>query len=123
MLQIPHVRLTGDPTNRLPGLAPFAVEGVDGESMVMMLDQNGICTFSGSACSSGSQGASHVLLATELPNQLAHSSPRFSLNEDNSKKDVDYILDRLPVIIAHLQGMSSVWNAIKALAKLLGGFL
>lgn len=108
VMKIPRVRLTGDPTDRLPSIASFAVEGVEGESMVMMLDQNGICASSGSACSSGSQEASHVLLATGLPSQLAHSSLRFSLNEDNSETDVDYILDRLPVIIARLRGMSSV---------------
>ena len=117
VLQIPHVRLTGDPTNRLPGIASFAVEDVEGESMVMMLDQNGIYASSGSACSSGSQEAPHVLLATGLPSQLAHSSLRFSLNEDNSEKDVDYILDRLPVIISRLRGISSVWNIVKAEAK------
>ena len=117
VLQIPHVRLTGDPIDRLPGIASFAVEGVEGESMVMMLDQNGICASSGSACSSGSQEASHVLLATGLPSQLAHSSLRFSLNEDNSEKDVDYILDRLPVIIARLREFSPIWNTIKAEAK------
>ena len=114
VLQIPHVRLTGDPTDRLPGIASFAVEGVEGESMVMMLDQNGICASSGSACSSGSQEASHILLATGLPSQLAHSSIRFSLNEDNSEKDVDYILEKLPAIISRLRGFSPVWNTIKA---------
>jgi len=114
VLQIPHVRLTGDPTDRLPGIASFAVEGVEGESMVMMLDQNGIYASSGSACSSGSQEASHVLLATGLPSQLAHSSLRFSLNEDNSEKDVDYILEKLPAIISRLRGFSPVWNTIKA---------
>ena len=117
VMKIPCVRLTGDPANRLPGIAYFAIEGVEGESMVMMLDQNGICASSGSACSSGSQEASHVLLATGLPSQLAHSSLRFSLNEDNSEKDVDYILDRLPVIIARLREFSPVWNTIKAEAK------
>lgn len=110
VLRIQRVRLTGDPTNRLPGIASFAIEGIEGESMVMMLDQNGIRASSGSACSSGSQKASHVLLATGLPDQLAHSSLRFSLNEDNSKDDVDYILGKLPVIITHLRGMSPVWK-------------
>ena len=117
VMKIPHVKLTGDPANRLPGIASFAIEGVEGESMVMMLDQNGICASSGSACSSGSQEASHVLLATGLPSQLAHSSLRFSLNEDNSEKDVDYILEKLPVIIFRLRELSPVWNAIKAEAK------
>lgn len=117
VMKIPCVKLTGDPANRLPGIASFAIEGVEGESMVMMLDQNGICASSGSACSSGSQEASHVLLATDLPSQLAHSSLRFSLNEDNSEKDVDYILEKLPVIIFRLRELSPVWNAIKAEAK------
>ena len=117
VMKIPRVKLTGDPANRLPGIASFAIEGVEGESMVMMLDQNGICASSGSACSSGSQEASHVLLATDLPSQLAHSSLRFSLNEDNSEKDVDYILEKLPVIIFRLRELSPVWNAIKAEAK------
>lgn len=117
VIKIPHIRLTGDPANRLPGIASFAVEGVEGESMVMMLDQNGICASSGSACSSGSQEASHVLLATGLSSQLAHSSLRFSLNEDNSEKDVDYILEKLPAIISRLRDFSPVWNTIKAEAK------
>lgn len=117
VMKIPCIKLTGDPANRLPGIASFAIEGVEGESMVMMLDQNGICASSGSACSSGSQEASHVLLATDLPSQLAHSSLRFSLNEDNSEKDVDYILEKLPVIIFRLRELSPVWNAIKAEAK------
>ncbi len=117
VIKIPRVKLTGDPANRLPGIASFAVEGVEGESMVMMLDQNGIYASSGSACSSGSQEASHVLLSTGLPSQLAHSSLRFSLNEDNSEKDVDYILEKLPVIIFRLRELSPVWNAIKAEAK------
>jgi len=118
VIKIPHVRLTGDSVNRLPGIASFAVEGVEGESMVMMLDQNGICASSGSACSSGSQEASHVLLATGLPVQLSHSSLRLSLNEDNSEKDVDYILEKLPVIITRLREFSPVWKTIMAEAKL-----
>ena len=112
VLKIPRVRLTGDPVNRLPGIASFTIEGAEGESLVMMLDQNGIYASSGSACSSGSQEASHVLLATGLPAHLAHSSLRFSLNEDNSEEDVDYILDKLPVIIGRLRELSPVWNAL-----------
>ena len=116
-MKIHCVRLTGDSADRLPGIASFAIEGVEGESMVMMLDQNGICASSCSACSSGSQGASHVLLATGQPCQLAHNSLRFSLNEDNSEKDVDYILDRLPAIIFRLREFSPIWNTKKAEAK------
>jgi cysteine desulfurase len=117
VIKIPRIRLTGDPANRLPGIASFAIEGIEGESMVMMLEQNGICASSGSACSSGSQEASHVLLATGLPSQLAHSSLRFSLNEDNSEKDVDYILEKLPVIVSRLRELSPVWNTVKAEAN------
>lgn len=110
VLRIQRVRLTGDPRNRLPGIASFAIEGIEGESMVMMLDQNGIRASSGSACSSGSQKASHVLLATGLSDQLAHSSLRLSLNEDNSEDEIDYILEKLPVIITRLRGMSPIWK-------------
>ena len=106
VMKISRVKLTGDPANRLPGIASFIIEGIEGESMVMMLDQNGIYASSGSACSSGSQKASHVLLSMGLPSQLAHSSLRFSLNEDNSEYDVDYILEKLPAIINRLREMS-----------------
>ncbi len=106
VMKISRVKLTGDPANRLPGIASFIIEGIEGESMVMMLDQNGIYASSGSACSSGSQKASHVLLSMGLPSQLAHSSLRFSLNEDNSENDVDYILEKLPAIINRLREMS-----------------
>lgn len=111
MLKIPCVRLTGDPQNRLPGIASFTIEGVEGESIVMMLDQNGIYASSGSACSSGSQEASHVLLATGLPNQLAHGSLRLSLNEDNTEEDVHDILEALPKIINRLRKISPLWKA------------
>lgn len=106
VMKISRVKLTGDPANRLSGIASFIIEGIEGESMVMMLDQNGIYASSGSACSSGSQKASHVLLSMGLPSQLAHSSLRFSLNEDNSEYDVDYILEKLPAIINRLREMS-----------------
>ena len=117
VLRIPRVMLTGDPINRLPGIASFTIEGAEGEAMVMMLDQDGIFASSGSACSTGTQAASHVLLATGHANHLAHSSLRFSLNEDNSEEDVDYILHKLPDIIARLRGMSPIWNDLKVEAK------
>jgi cysteine desulfurase len=110
LLKIPCTKLTGDPINRLPGIASFIFECVEGESMVMFLDQNGICASSGSACSSGSQGASHVLSAIGLPPQLAHSSLRLSLSEDNSEEDIDYILEKLPQAISRLREMSPLWN-------------
>jgi cysteine desulfurase len=109
VLKIPHVTLTGDLSNRLPGIASFLIECVEGESMVIMLDRNGIYASSGSACSSGSQAASHVLLATGIPDQLAHSSLRLSLNEENTDEDIDYILEKLPIIINRLREMSPLW--------------
>ena len=114
VMKISRVKLTGDPANRLPGIASFIIEGIEGESMVMMLDHYGICASSGSACTSGTQEASHVLLATGIPSQLAHSSLRFSLNEDNSVNDVDYILEKLPVIVSRLRNLSPVWKNVKA---------
>jgi cysteine desulfurase len=114
LLQVPCVYLTGHPSNRLPGIASFVIEGVEGESMVTMLDLCGICASSGSACSSSSHEASHVLLATGLPPQLAHCSLRLSLNEENTQEDVEYILEKLPAIIARLRELSPAWNATKS---------
>ena len=110
LLKIPYTRLTGDPKNRLPGTASFVFECVEGESMVLLLDQNGICGSSGSACSSGSLDPSHVLLAIGLPHEVAHGSLRLSLNEDNTDEDVDIMLEKIPPIIARLRAMSPLWE-------------
>lgn len=110
LLEIPYSRLTGDPVNRLPGTASFIFECVEGESMVLLLDQNGICGSSGSACSSGSLDPSHVLLAIGLPHEIAHGSLRLSLNEDNTDEDIDILLEKIPPIIAHLRAMSPLWE-------------
>ncbi|NLL38378.1 MAG: cysteine desulfurase NifS [Clostridiales bacterium] len=110
LLKIPYTRLTGDPVNRLPGSASFVFECIEGESMVLLLDQAGICASSGSACSSGSLDPSHVLLAIGLPHEVAHGSLRLSLNEDNTEEDVDYILEKLPPIISRLRDMSPLWE-------------
>jgi cysteine desulfurase len=110
LLKIPYTRLTGDPKNRLPGTASFVFECVEGESMVLLLDQNGICASSGSACSSGSLDPSHVLLAIGLPHEIAHGSLRLSLNEDNTDEDIDIILEKIPAIIARLRDMSPLWE-------------
>lgn len=110
LLKIPNVSLTGDSINRLPGIASFIIECVEGESLVIMLDRNGICASSGSACSSGSQEPSHVLLATGIPRRLAHSSLRLSLNEQNTEEDIDYILEKLPPIIDRIRQLSPQWN-------------
>ena len=110
LLKIPYSRLTGDPDNRLPGTASFVFECVEGESMVLLLDQNGICGSSGSACSSGSLDPSHVLMAIGLPHEIAHGSLRLSLNEDNTDEDVDILLERIPPVIERLRAMSPLWE-------------
>lgn len=110
LTSIPFTRLTGDPTGRLPGIASFVFECVEGESMVLMLDRAGICASSGSACSSGSLDPSHVLLSIGLPHEVAHGSLRLSLGEDNTKEDVEYILAELPKIIEKLRAMSPLWE-------------
>ena len=110
VLKIPSSRLTGDPQRRLPGNASFVFEGVEGESMLLMLDQCGICASSGSACTSGSLDPSHVLLAMGLSHQTAHGSLRFSLCEDNTDDDVDYVLEKLPGIIEKLRAISPLWT-------------
>jgi cysteine desulfurase len=108
--KIPASRLTGDPQNRLPGTASFIFECVEGESMVLMLDREGICASSGSACSSGSLDPSHVLMALGLPHEIVHGSLRLTLGEDNTEEDVDVILEKLPPIVARLRDMSPLWE-------------
>jgi cysteine desulfurase len=111
LLEIPFAALTGDPVNRLPGIASFVFECVEGESMVLMLDYKGICASSGSACSSGSLDPSHVLMAIGLLHEVSHGSLRLSLGADNTEEDVDYILEQLPGVIARLRQMSPLWEA------------
>lgn len=110
LLKLPRTHLTGDPVNRLPGTASFVFECIEGESMVLLLDQAGICSSSGSACSSGSLDPSHVLLAIGLPHETAHGSLRLSINECNTDEDIDYVLEKLPPIIARLRDMSPLWE-------------
>lgn len=108
--RIPYSHITGDRENRLPGTASIIFECIEGESMVLLLDQAGVAASSGSACSSGSLEPSHVLLAIGLKHELAHGSLRLSLSDQNTEEDVDYILDVLPKIIARLRAMSPVWD-------------
>ena len=110
LTQIPYVRLTGDPENRLPGIASFVIECIEGEAALLMLDRVGICASSGSACSSGALDPSHVLLATGHPHEIAHGSIRFSFGEENTEADVDYILAEFPPIIEKLRAMSPLWE-------------
>jgi len=104
--RIPHSRLTGHPTLRLPGSVSVCFEFVEGESVLLMLDSYGIAASSGSACTSGSLDPSHVLLAIGLPHVIAHGSLRLTLGHNNSDEDVDYVLDIIPRVIEGLRKMS-----------------
>ncbi len=107
---IPNTRLTGHPSQRLPGSVSVCFEFVEGESILLMLDSYGIMASSGSACTSGSLDPSHVLLALGLPHEIAHGSLRLTLGKDNSEADVDKVLEVLPGIIATLRRMSPLGN-------------
>ena len=112
ILQIPRTRLNGDRDKRLPGNLNISIEGIEGESLLLMLDMNGICASSGSACTSGSLDPSHVLLSIGLKHEIAHGSLRLSIEETTSDEDVDYILEVLPGIVERLRSMSPVWEKI-----------
>ena len=106
VLSLPHSRLTGHPTKRLPGTASFAFEYVEGESMLLMLDMAGICVSTGSACSSKSLEPSHVLLAMGLPHEIAHGSLRISLSHDVTEEDIDYLADNIIRVVTRLRDIS-----------------
>lgn len=108
--KIPHGELNGSEENRLPGNVSFCFEGVEGESLLLLLDDKGVCASSGSACTSGSLDPSHVLLAIGRPHEVAHGSLRLSLNEENTEEDVKYMLKVIPEIIGYLRGMSPLWK-------------
>ena len=114
LLKIPYTRLNGDRTQRLPGNVNISFSGIEGESLLLMLDAKGICASSGSACTSGSLDPSHVLLAIGLPHEVAHGSLRLSLSDINTNEDIDYILSVLPPIIENLRNMSPLWENIIA---------
>ena len=113
ILQIDRCRLNGDRKQRLPGNASFCFQGVEGESLLLMLDLKGISASSGSACTSGSLDPSHVLLAIGLPHEVAHGSLRLSFGDYNTMEDIDYIIETLPPIIERLRAMSPLWDAIQ----------
>jgi len=104
--KIENVRLNGHPTKRLPGNANFCFEFIEGESMLLSLDMEGVAASSGSACTSGSLTASHVLLAIGLPPEIAHGSLRLTLGEENTEEEIDYVIDILPGIIEKLRALS-----------------
>ncbi len=108
--QIPHAALNGDPVNRLPGNVSFCFEGIEGESLLLLLDEKGICASSGSACTSGSLDPSHVLLAIGRPHEIAHGSLRLSLCADNTEEQIDYMLKAIPEVVSYLRHMSPLWR-------------
>ncbi|MBQ7108185.1 MAG: cysteine desulfurase NifS [Clostridia bacterium] len=113
-LKIERSRVNGDRVARLPGNVSLCFEGVEGESLLLMLDLKGVAASSGSACTSGSLDPSHVLLSLGLPHEIAHGSLRLSFSEDNTLEDADYILSVLPEIIERLRSMSPLWDRIKS---------
>ena len=112
--KIPHCALNGDPANRLPGNVSFCFEGIEGESLLLLLDAKGICASSGSACTSGSLDPSHVLLAIGRPHEVAHGSLRLSLCEWNTEQEIDVMLKEIPQVVRYLRSMSPVWNELLA---------
>ncbi len=111
--QIPHCALNGDRVNRLPGNVSFCFEGIEGESLLLLLDYKGVSASSGSACTSGSLDPSHVLLAIGRVHDVAHGSLRLSLCEYNTQEEVDHILKVVPEVVAHLRNMSPVWRDLQ----------
>ncbi len=108
--EIPFTKLNGHRTDRLPNNANFCFRFIEGESMLILLDQAGVCASSGSACTSGSLDPSHVLLAIGVPHEIAHGSLRLTVSEKNTKEEVDYLVDKLKAIIERLRGMSPLYE-------------
>ncbi len=108
--EIPYTKLNGHRTDRLPNNANFCFRFIEGESMLILLDQAGVCASSGSACTSGSLDPSHVLLAIGVPHEIAHGSLRITVSEKNTKEEVDYLVDKLKAIIERLRGMSPLYE-------------
>ena len=110
---IPHTVLNGDAARRLPGNVNVCFEGIEGESLLLLLDEKGVAASSGSACTSGSLDPSHVLLALGRPHEVAHGSLRLTLSEENRPEEIDYILQVLPGIVSYLRDMSPVWDELE----------
>ena len=108
--EIPYCRLNGDRVKRLPNNVNFSFQFIEGESLLIMLDMKGICASSGSACTSGSLDPSHVLLAIGLPHEIAHGSLRLTLSEENTKEEIDYVVDSIKEIVNKLRSMSPLYE-------------
>ena len=114
---IPHGALNGSREDRLPGNVSFCFEGIEGESLLLLLDDKGICASSGSACTSGSLDPSHVLLAIDRPHEVAHGSLRLSLCEENTEEEVDTMIQEIPQVVEYLRNMSPVWRDLQKGAR------
>ena len=112
ILKIPYTRLNGDRDKRLPGNINISIEGIEGESILLLLDSYGICASSGSACTSGSLDPSHVLLALGLTHEVAHGSLRLSIEDDLTEDDADYIIEVVPKVVERLRSFSPLWEGI-----------
>ena len=110
--RIPHSVVNGDVEHRLPGNVNMCFEGIEGESLLLLLDMKGIEASSGSACTSGSLDPSHVLLAIGLPHEVAHGSLRLSLSEENTPEEIEYIIEKVPEVVEYLRNMSPVWDEL-----------
>ena len=111
--KIPHSRINGSLEHHVPGTVNMCFEGIEGESLLLMLDSNGICASSGSACTSGSRDPSHVLLSLGLPHEVAHGSLRLSIGEYNSMAEIDHIIAVVPKVVEYLRNMSPVWDELE----------
>ncbi len=116
--EVPYVRLNGHRTRRLPNNANFAFQFIEGESLLIMLDMQNICASSGSACTSGSLDPSHVLLSIGLPHEIAHGSLRLTLGEDNTKEEMDFVVDTIKEIVTKLRSMSPLYeDFVKSMSR------
>ncbi len=112
--EIPHSALNGDAVKRLPGNVNFCFEGIEGESLLLLLDDRGICASSGSACTSGSLDPSHVLLAIGRVHDVAHGSLRLTLGEDATEEQVDYLIQNVKEVVEYLRGFSPIWRDLQS---------
>ena len=111
--KIPHSKINGSLEHHVPGTVNMCFEGIEGESLLLMLDDNGVCASSGSACTSGSLDPSHVLLALGLPHEIAHGSLRLSIGEYNTMEEIDHIIKVVPEVVEYLRNMSPVWDELE----------
>ena len=111
--KIPYSHRNGDRERRVPGIVNFCFEGIEGESLLLLLDMRGIACSSGSACTSGSLDPSHVLLSLGIPHEVAHGSLRLSIDETNTEEQIDYILEAVPQVVEYLRKMSPVWEDLE----------